>query len=282
MAEFSAQANGVTLAGDDAGEGTPVVLLHGLTATRRYVVMGSKALERDGHRVVAYDARGHGASSPAPAADDYGYGALAADLLAVLDDRGIDRALLAGASMGAHTLVRFALDHGDRVAGLVVITPAYEPGDDDDPARLERWDRLSDGLREGGVEGFVEAYGEPKVPEQWRETVFKVLRQRLALHEHPDALADALRATPRSEPFERWEELAELDAPGRRGGEPRRGRPGAPVRRRRALRRGDPGRGARLGGARLVAPGVAGQPPVEGDRGVERQALTFSSSCHLR
>jgi len=213
MAEFTARGNGVTLAGDDAGEGTPVVLLHGLTATRRYVVMGSRALERDGHRVVAYDARGHGASSPAPASDGYGYGALAGDLLAVLDDRGIDRALLAGASMGAHTLVRFALDHGDRVAGLVVITPAYEPGDEDDPARLERWDRLAEGLREGGVGGFVEAYGEPKVPEQWRETVFKVLRQRLALHEHPQALADALRSTPRSEPFERWEELAELDLP---------------------------------------------------------------------
>src|SRR3954466_9571084 len=44
-----------------AGEGTPVVLLHGLTATQRYVVMGSRALERGGHDVVAYDARGHGA-----------------------------------------------------------------------------------------------------------------------------------------------------------------------------------------------------------------------------
>jgi len=38
----------------DAGEGTPVVLLHGLTATHRYVVMGSRALERSGHRVIAY------------------------------------------------------------------------------------------------------------------------------------------------------------------------------------------------------------------------------------
>jgi hypothetical protein len=94
-----------------------------------------------------------------------------------------------------------------------VITPAYEPGGDDDPSRLERWDRLSDGLREGGVEGFVAAYGEPDVPERYRETVFKVLRQRLALHEHPDALADALRATPRSRPFESWDELAELDLP---------------------------------------------------------------------
>ena len=65
MAEFSLQSAGATLAGEEAGEGIPVVLLHGLTATRRYVVMGSRALERGGHRVVAYDARGHGRSSPA-------------------------------------------------------------------------------------------------------------------------------------------------------------------------------------------------------------------------
>ena len=52
------------LSGEEAGEGVPVVLLHGLTATRRYVVMGSKNLERGGHRVVMYDARGHGRSEP--------------------------------------------------------------------------------------------------------------------------------------------------------------------------------------------------------------------------
>ena len=46
------ESAGVTLAGEEAGEGTAVVLLHGLTATRRYVVMGSRALERSGHRVV--------------------------------------------------------------------------------------------------------------------------------------------------------------------------------------------------------------------------------------
>jgi pimeloyl-ACP methyl ester carboxylesterase len=214
MAQISVPAGGVSLAGDDDGDGPAVVLLHGLTATRRYVVMGSKALERDGHRVTAYDARGHGASSPAPEPDAYGYGVLAGDLLAVLDDRGIERAVLAGASIGAHTLVRFALDHGDRVAGIVMITPAFEPDDGQDEARrLARWDALSQGLREGGVEGFVDAYGEPKVPEQWRETVFKVLRQRLSAHEHPEAVADALRAVPRSRPFEDWSELAELDLP---------------------------------------------------------------------
>ena len=63
MADFTVERAGVTLAGEEAGEGIPVVLLHGLTATRRYVVMGSRALERSGHRVISYDARGHGQSS---------------------------------------------------------------------------------------------------------------------------------------------------------------------------------------------------------------------------
>ena len=194
------------LAADEAGEGTPVVLLHGLTATRRYVVMGSKNLERNGHRVIAYDARGHGRSAPANA---YGYDVLAADLEAVLDDRGIERAVLAGASMGAHTIVRFALEHPERAAALVLITPAYDP---DKPERdLERWDRLSHGLRDGGVEGFLEAYGEPRVPEPFRETVRTVLRQRLSAHEHPDAVADALREVPRSHAFESWDDLGRLD-----------------------------------------------------------------------
>src|SRR5688572_15668819 len=169
--------------------------------------MGSKALERSGHRVVSYDARGHGRSSPG----EYGYPLLAADLLAVLDDRRIERAVLAGASMGAHTIVRLALDHGDRVAGVVLITPSYTPGGEH--TDLARWDALADGLRDGGVEGFVAAYGDPGVPEAWRDTVTKVLRQRLSAHAHPDAVADALRAVPRSRAFEDWGELHELALP---------------------------------------------------------------------
>src|SRR6202020_58485 len=76
---FSVESGGVSVAGERAGEGIPIVLLHGLTATRRYVVMGSRALERSGHLVVAYDARGHGASSPAPEPGAYSYALLADD-----------------------------------------------------------------------------------------------------------------------------------------------------------------------------------------------------------
>jgi pimeloyl-ACP methyl ester carboxylesterase len=204
------QSGTVGLAAQEAGEGIPVVLLHGLTATRRYVVMGSKALERSGHRVVAYDARGHGRSTPGPA---YDYDALAGDLAAVLDALGVDRAVLAGASMGAHTIARFARDAPERVAAAVLITPAFDPEAPEDPDALARWDALAAALRAGGVEGFVEAYGDPDVQEAWRETVVKVLRQRLSAHEHPDAVADALEQVPRSRPFGGWAALRALDLP---------------------------------------------------------------------
>jgi pimeloyl-ACP methyl ester carboxylesterase len=192
---------------DTGGEGPAVVLLHGLTATRRYVVMGSKALERGGRRVIAYDARGHGESDPA---QPYDYPSLTDDLLEVLDARGVGRAVLAGTSMGAHTAVRLALERPDRVGGLVVITPAYLPGEREDVAR---WDALAHGLRTGGVEGFVAAYGEPEVPDAWRETVLTVLRQRLSRHLHPEAVADALEQVPRSRPFDALKDLAAIAAP---------------------------------------------------------------------
>jgi pimeloyl-ACP methyl ester carboxylesterase len=181
--------------------------MHGLTATHRYVVMGSTRLERAGRRVISYDARGHGISSPAPQPSAYGYDELALDAVAVLDALEVPRAVLAGASMGAQTLLRVALEHPDRVGGMVVITPAYEPWSED-PARLARWDALSSGLRSGGVEGFLAAYGEPQVPATWRDAMVTVMRQRLSRHQHPEAVADALSVVPRSRPFE---SLAELD-----------------------------------------------------------------------
>jgi len=204
---------GVRLAVEEAGQGIPVVLLHGLTATRRYVVMGSRALERSGHRVISYDARGHGRSSPALAAGCYSYQELVLDLEAVLDELAISRAVLAGASMGAHTLLGLALRAPERVGGLVVITPAYDPATNDDPVRLARWDALAEGLRGGGVEGFLAAYGEQQVPPAWRATVSRVIRQRLTLHDHPEAVADALRAVPRSHPFEALRELPAISVP---------------------------------------------------------------------
>jgi pimeloyl-ACP methyl ester carboxylesterase len=207
--------DGVALSGEESGGGAglPIVLLHGLTATRRYVVMGSTALQRAGHRVIAYDARGHGRSTPAPDPSAYGYERLAEDLRAVLDAAGIERALLAGASMGAHTALRFALAHPERVAALALITPAFDPDERAGEASFAGWDALARGLREGGVEGFVDAYDLQALPESLRATVATVLRQRLSAHEHPAAVADALEVVPRSRPVDSLEQLAAIAVP---------------------------------------------------------------------
>jgi pimeloyl-ACP methyl ester carboxylesterase len=203
----------VALAGERAGAGPAVVLLHGLTATRRYVLMGSRLLERSGYEVVAYDARGHGRSAPADEPSAYGYEQLARDLLAVLDGLGLERAILAGASMGAHTALRVALTAPERVIALGLITPAYEPAAAAGTPELDGWRALAEGLRRDGVEGFLRAYDFGTVPERWRETVERVIRQRLSAHEHPQAVADALEVVPRSRPFATMAELAAVEVP---------------------------------------------------------------------
>ena len=209
--EFDVESGPTTIRGEQSGDGDPLVLMHGLTATRRYVVMGSHYLPTHGRRIVPYDARGHGESDPAGSPDAYEYSDLADDLEAVLDGLDIERAALAGASMGAHTALAFALSRPERVSGLVVITPAFNPGARDD-GDLAEWDALADGLERGGIEGFVEAWT-PPADERWRDTATLVVRQRLARHRNLEAVADALRAVPRSRPFESLDELDSIDVP---------------------------------------------------------------------
>ncbi|MSO44960.1 MAG: alpha/beta hydrolase [Thermoleophilia bacterium] len=192
MTEFTVEGDGVTLRGDDNGVGPAILLLHGLSATRRYVVHGSTGLERSGYRVIAYDSRGHGESSPAVHTDGYTYRVLVEDAVRVMNDRGVSRATLVGMSMGAAVAAAVALAHPDRVRALVAITPAHLGAPSAAP---ERWDALATGLEADGPDGFVAAYGDPGVPAGSREAIQTVMRQRLTRHEHPDAVATALRCT---------------------------------------------------------------------------------------
>jgi 3-oxoadipate enol-lactonase len=199
--------------GEAAGEGTAVVLCHGITASRRYVHHGSRALERAGHRVIAYDARGHGESDPAPPTEGYGYSWLLADLERVVAaEVGEGRFLLAGHSMGAHTAVAYALRHPERLAGLVAIGPVYLG--EISPSSLEYWDGLAAALESGGVDGFVEYIGaEQRIDPAWRDSVLGFTRARMLLHRHPEAVVEALREVPRSRPFESLTQLEGLDVP---------------------------------------------------------------------
>jgi pimeloyl-ACP methyl ester carboxylesterase len=201
------------LRGSTAGEGTPIVLCHGLTASRRYVVHGSRFLEREGHRLVTYDARGHGESDPAAAGQSYGYPELIADLERVVEAEIDDgRFLLGGHSMGAHTAVGYALAHPERLSGLVIAGPTYTG--EISAATLAYWDGLAAALEAGGIDGFVEyLMRESGVAEAWRDGVAKASRQRMELHRNLGEMARALRETPASRPFGSLEDLARLEVP---------------------------------------------------------------------
>ncbi|MBS1676945.1 MAG: alpha/beta hydrolase [Actinobacteria bacterium] len=201
------------LRGSAAGKGMPIVLCHGLTASRRYVVQGSRFLEREGHRVITYDARGHGQSDPAPTGQSYGYPELIADLERVVEaEVGKGRFLLGGHSMGAHTAVGYALAHPERLSGLVVVGPTFTG--EVAAATLAYWDGLAAALEAGGIDGFVEhLLRESSVAEAWRDPVAKATRQRMELHQNLGEMARALRETPASRPFESLAELARLEVP---------------------------------------------------------------------
>ena len=206
-------ATGVSLSGEEAGQGAPVVLLHGLTATRRYVVQGSNLLARRGHRIISYDARGHGESSPAPERTAYEYADLVADLGHVIGDLGLDRPVLVGSSMGAATALALALEEPDRVSALVQITPAFDGSPREDPADLEHWDGLADALADADIDAFLERSEINAVPERFRETALLAVRQRLERHRDLSAVSDAVRVVPRSQAFAGLDGLAGLDLP---------------------------------------------------------------------
>jgi pimeloyl-ACP methyl ester carboxylesterase len=203
----------VTIRGESAGEGPPIVLCHGLTATRRSVVHGSRRLERGGHTVISYDARGHGESDPAPAEGSYGYPQLAEDLEAVVRERaGGAPAVLAGHSMGAHTAVAFALARPRQVAGLVLIGPSFDG--EIEAGSLRYWDGLATALREGGVDGFVSCIDRlQSIAPAWRDSVLRFTRERMERHRHLDAVVRALHDVPRSKPFESMADLERLRVP---------------------------------------------------------------------
>jgi pimeloyl-ACP methyl ester carboxylesterase len=208
---FEVAGDGPVLRGESAGHGPDVLLCHGLSATRRYVVHGSKLLPRRGYRLHTYDARGHGESDPA--VDGYGYPQLADDLERVIGSvAGSGAPVLGGHSMGCHTVLTYAVRDPSRVAALVLIGPVYTPAASGE-SEMARWDDRADALEQGGPEAFGRAAAEGIEFAEYRETVERLARDRAALHRHPDAVAEALRQVPRSRPFVSMDELSSLEVP---------------------------------------------------------------------
>jgi non-heme chloroperoxidase len=98
--------------------GTPLLLLHGLSDSWHSFLPLMPHLPHD-VRTLAFTQRGHGQSSKPHS--DYRLETLAADALAFLDAMHVDRAVVAGHSMGAAVAPLLAARHPDRVAGLALL-----------------------------------------------------------------------------------------------------------------------------------------------------------------
>jgi 3-oxoadipate enol-lactonase len=139
----------------DAGEGgRPVMLVHGFTANSDEVAGVVEPLAELGWHAVAPDLRGHGRSDRPTDAGAYSLELMAADVVALADRLGWDRFALLGHSMGGGVAQLIALDHPERLTGLVLASTFHGPvpGISMELVQLGCWV-----VREAGMEGLADA-----------------------------------------------------------------------------------------------------------------------------
>ncbi len=112
--------SGLALSYTDSGRGPAVVFQHGLGGSATQPA--SQAPVRC--RVITLECRGHGSSRLGPEAE-LCFTTFADDVRALLDELGIESAVIAGISMGAGVALNFAERHPDRVRGLALVRPAW-------------------------------------------------------------------------------------------------------------------------------------------------------------
>lgn len=155
----------VEIAFSDVGSGQPVVLIHGWPLSSRSWEPQVAALVEAGHRVVAYDRRGFGASSQPW--HGYDYDTFTADLAALVEHLDLREAVLVGFSMGGGEVARYAARQGrERVAKVVfasAVTPYLYAAPDNpdgglDDATIESLLAGVRGDRMGFFDGFYDAF----------------------------------------------------------------------------------------------------------------------------
>jgi len=135
--DFTVTSGQARLAGSEAGADDPlrppVIFLHAGVADRRMWQAQLAALAPR-HRALAYDRRGFGGTNGQ--AETFSH---VDDLAAVMDQRGIDAAVLVGCSQGGRIAIDFALTHPARVTALFLAAPAVTgaPSPEDFPPAVE-------------------------------------------------------------------------------------------------------------------------------------------------
>jgi 2-succinyl-6-hydroxy-2,4-cyclohexadiene-1-carboxylate synthase len=162
------------------GEGETLVLLHGFTGSAHAMAPLARELAGD-HRVVSIDLLGHGLSDAPQDPARYCMESCIADVIAVLDALGAERAHLLGYSMGGRIALALAVAHPDRIASAVLIGASAGLSDPGERAERRRADEaLARSIELDGVAPFVE---------RWMALPLFATQTRL-----PAAIRDAARA----------------------------------------------------------------------------------------
>ena len=169
----------VALAGPPPEPGRPVVLaLHSMSTSHVAYRSIVRELSRTAPQVcvIAPDMRGRGRSAKLPA--PFGIAQHIADLVAVLDHVGAERAILAGWSMGCSFAARFALDYPERIAAIVLFDgglptvterelPDPDPDDEEPPGLFDRFE-----LNCATVEEYLQYWrNHPALEKFWDEDI---------------------------------------------------------------------------------------------------------------
>lgn len=134
------ERDGVRIFYEAAGEGPPVLLSHGYSATSR-MWRGQVEALAPRYRIITWDMRGHGQSDSPDDPALYSEAATVGDMAAILDTLGIDTAVIGGLSLGGYMSLAFHLAHPGRVRALMLFDtgPGYR-----NPAGREAWNRTAE------------------------------------------------------------------------------------------------------------------------------------------
>ena len=128
----------------------PLILIHGLGLSRATWADYIPRLADD-YDVIAYDLFGHGESTLPPRTPDLKL--FSEQVIALMDHLGLDKAVMVGFSLGGMINRRIALDHPDRVSGLVILNSPHERGDTEQ-AKVEARARMT---KDEGISATIEA-----------------------------------------------------------------------------------------------------------------------------
>ncbi|MFL6075889.1 MAG: alpha/beta fold hydrolase [Mycobacteriales bacterium] len=125
MTEQRVEANGITFHVTEAGDGPPVLLLHGFPDSAELWRWQLPALAAAGYRAIAPDLRGCGRTDRPERVEDYRMRVLVADVAGLLDALGLERVALVGHDWGAGLAWRVAMYAPERVERLAVVSVGH-------------------------------------------------------------------------------------------------------------------------------------------------------------